>query len=251
LYFMYHVAEVVTAVTREGSPLRNKMKQKKKKIQIPYGVLKMSKKDLKTAIVMRLETEQKIDEPSAEESKEGNHQNIRRIKQINEVQEQYEEARYKISQKEIQQAFRFFARNDGRYKNKISSKDVANKLKRFWPGIGSNEIRSLILEPIDMNRLTQILSTTPLTNDSPLKEAFSIFDPNNTGYIDLNFLSALMVQLGYNAHITSDDVKVLLATADIDGDGRISFDDFRRMMDDASDATVKSEENKNIYENEQ
>ncbi len=222
---MRDLAQVVTAATTREVRKQQVLKQKKK-IQIPYGVLKLSRIELQKNVEMSWaaasQKEEENDEDDGGETKEKEEVVVR----------------HKISNTEITDAFNYFSRIDGptnvpsRYKHKITSKDVTSKLKRFWPGIGSNEIKALIREPIDLNKLTQILNQPPLTNDDPLKEAFSVFDPNDTGFVDMDQLTAIMQQMGYSSHITPDDVKVLLATGDKDGDGRISFEDFKRMVED-------------------
>ena len=62
----------------------------------------------------------------------------------------------------------------------------------------------------------------------PVREAFKVFDPKDTGYVDEKNLKEIMEHVGLGP-ITTEDLKVLIGTADKDGDGKISLEDFRNM----------------------
>jgi Ca2+-binding EF-hand superfamily protein len=47
--------------------------------------------------------------------------------------------------------------------------------------------------------------------------------------MDLNVFKEILSQLGFG-DITDQDVQTLIDTADMDGDGRVSLNDFRRML---------------------
>ena len=51
----------------------------------------------------------------------------------------------------------------------------------------------------------------------------------DTGYVDNETLRRIFEDLGYG-EITDEDLEVLVETADMDKDGRISVEDFRSMM---------------------
>ncbi len=56
-----------------------------------------------------------------------------------------------------------------------------------------------------------------------------MYDPNGTGYVDSETLRGIFESLGYG-EITDEDVAVLVETADVDRDSKISLDDFRHML---------------------
>jgi len=58
--------------------------------------------------------------------------------------------------------------------------------------------------------------------------AFSSFDLNNDGYIDKEELAQAMEMIGFK--MTSDEIEEMIREADKDGDGKISFDEFREKM---------------------
>ena len=62
-----------------------------------------------------------------------------------------------------------------------------------------------------------------------MKEAFKVYDPQGTGFVDHETLRSIFENLGYG-EITDEDLAVLVETADADGDGKISLDDFRGML---------------------
>jgi len=58
--------------------------------------------------------------------------------------------------------------------------------------------------------------------------AFSSFDLNNDGYIDKEELAQAMEMIGFK--MTPDEIEEMIREADKDGDGKISFDEFREKM---------------------
>ncbi|KAL0480098.1 calcium-binding protein CML28 [Acrasis kona] len=228
--------------------------RQKKKIQIPYGVLKLSRIELQknveegwAAATQKEDKKVENTKPSTQETEDLNieheeadaAEDSEKANQPTPVTTQPRFERYNITRFEIEECFKYFAliNNDKvnaqpQYKKRINPKDVKEKLMKLWPNIGPNEVRSLLRDPnFTLEKLCQILDKTPLTNDDCLREAFKVFDPDDTGFVDLDHLAAIMTQMGYNHTITADDVRVLLVTADKDGDGMISFEDFKNMTE--------------------
>lgn len=63
---------------------------------------------------------------------------------------------------------------------------------------------------------------------SEYREAFALFDTDGSGTIDKDELRALFQSLG--KHPTEEQLDAMIAKADVDGDGFISFGEFCRMM---------------------
>lgn len=133
----------------------------------------------------------------------------------------------KISREEVEQAFAFF---DVEKTGVLKPKDLKARLGAFYPHMTNKEYRFLISEPnFTVETLWSLLENNTITNFDPVKEAFRAYDPGNTGYVDPEVLKQIMARMGYG-DMTKDDMEVLIKTADVDGDGRISLEDFRNML---------------------
>ncbi|CAF0810181.1 unnamed protein product [Brachionus calyciflorus] len=66
--------------------------------------------------------------------------------------------------------------------------------------------------------------------DDELKEIFKIFDKNKDGFIDYAELKDVLVRLGEN--ITDDEVMDMIKEADVDGDKKVSYNEFRSILCD-------------------
>lgn len=131
-----------------------------------------------------------------------------------------------ISKEDIEAAFKFF---DIRNRKKITIKDLRTRLKAFYPHMSNREFKLLISEPnFTIETLTKIVNNPIATNFDPVKEAFKVYDPHDTGYVNTEILRGIMKRLGYD-ELNDEDMKVLIQTADVDGDGKISLEDFRQM----------------------
>ena len=68
-----------------------------------------------------------------------------------------------------------------------------------------------------------------LGNFDPTEEAFKAYDPAGTGFVDTATMRSIFETLGYG-EMSEDDIAVLVETADVDRDGKISLEDFRQML---------------------
>eukprot|EP00091_Calanus_sinicus_P004445 TRINITY_DN14766_c0_g1_i1.p1 TRINITY_DN14766_c0_g1~~TRINITY_DN14766_c0_g1_i1.p1 ORF type:complete len:114 (-),score=42.78 TRINITY_DN14766_c0_g1_i1:79-420(-) len=64
--------------------------------------------------------------------------------------------------------------------------------------------------------------------ESDLKEAFMIFDRDKNGYIDMKELKQVANMLG--ATLTKEEVEEFMNEADVDGNGKLDYDEFVKMM---------------------
>lgn len=131
-----------------------------------------------------------------------------------------------LDRREIEAAFQFF---DVHRRKKLTPKDLKMRLSAFYPHLSNKEYKFLVSEPdFTVDTLAGILEHNTLRDFDPIRDAFKVFDPHNTGYIDKHTLKKVMQRLGYG-QITAEDMAVLIETADVDGDGMISFEDFQNM----------------------
>eukprot|EP00741_Cyanophora_paradoxa_P006467 tig00001003_g6262.t1 len=133
----------------------------------------------------------------------------------------------KIDEEELRAAFEFFDVNG---KGKLTPADLKARLTAFYKNLPVREYKFLISEPdFTLKTLTKLLQDNELTNFDPVKEAFKLYDPQETGFVDAEVLRQIFVNLGYG-EISPEDLQVLIECADVDGDGRISLEDFRNML---------------------
>ncbi|KAF2310608.1 hypothetical protein GH714_015384 [Hevea brasiliensis] len=67
-----------------------------------------------------------------------------------------------------------------------------------------------------------------------LKEAFDVFDRNKDGLISVEELGLVLSSLGLNEGKRIEDWKEMIRKVDMDGDGMVNFDEFKRMMRNGS-----------------
>jgi len=69
-------------------------------------------------------------------------------------------------------------------------------------------------------------------------DAFKVFDTDGSGFISREELKAVMENLG--EAMSADDVEQMITDSDVDGDGRVKYEEFVRMMM-SSNATAEPE----------
>ncbi|KAH9279492.1 putative calmodulin-like protein 2 [Echinococcus granulosus] len=70
------------------------------------------------------------------------------------------------------------------------------------------------------------LTSTP--DVATLQETFRVFDKDNDGYITPDELQTVLRQMGLE--VSGSDAADILAEADTDGDGRVTFEEFKKMV---------------------
>ncbi|PVD21372.1 hypothetical protein C0Q70_19545 [Pomacea canaliculata] len=64
--------------------------------------------------------------------------------------------------------------------------------------------------------------------EEELRQAFRVFDKSGCGYITPSDLRAVLQNIGEN--LTEEEIDEMIAEVDIDGDGRIDFEEFIACM---------------------
>ncbi|EKX44255.1 hypothetical protein GUITHDRAFT_95073 [Guillardia theta CCMP2712] len=132
-----------------------------------------------------------------------------------------------VDEEELKAAFDFF---DVHKKGVLTPADLKQRLSVFYKNLPAREYKFLISEPdFTFNTLKKLLVNNELKDFDPVKEAFKVYDPHETGYVDIEVLRSIFINLGFG-EVTNEDVAVLIETADVDGDGKISLADFRKMV---------------------
>jgi len=85
--------------------------------------------------------------------------------------------------------------------------------------------------------LEELLEGNEITGFDPVLEAFKVYDPEGTGYADIDIMRQVFEGLGYT-DLTGDDLEVLVEVADHDKDGMVSIHDFRAMVEQRAAASA-------------
>ncbi|KAF5816360.1 putative EF-hand domain pair protein CML [Helianthus annuus] len=67
-------------------------------------------------------------------------------------------------------------------------------------------------------------------NEEDMMEAFNVFDQNRDGFIAVEELRSVLESLGLKQGKVVDDCRRMIMKVDVDGDGRVSFNEFKEMM---------------------
>lgn len=141
---------------------------------------------------------------------------------------------------ELRRVFGMFDRNgDG----KISRKELSESLEKLGIHIPEKEL-SVMIEKIDANGdgcldvdefgelYAAIMEDEErgVNEDEDMREAFNVFDQNGDGFITVDELRAVLSSLGLKQGRTIEECKQMIMKVDVDGDGRVNFDEFRQMM---------------------
>ncbi|RLN16031.1 putative calcium-binding protein CML43 [Panicum miliaceum] len=77
------------------------------------------------------------------------------------------------------------------------------------------------------------LLESKVAGEAELREAFYVFDRDEDGFVSPSELWNVMRRLGMPEGARPEDCRRMIAAHDADGDGRISFREFRAMMENA------------------
>ncbi|CAL0322925.1 unnamed protein product [Lupinus luteus] len=120
----------------------------------------------------------------------------------------------------------------------ITKKELSESLKNLGICISEEDLIQMI-EKIDVNgdgyvdieefgELYQTIMDEK-DEDEDMKEAFNVFDQNGDGFITGEELSAVLSSLGLKYGKTLEDCKSMIKKVDVDGDGMVSFKEFKKM----------------------
>lgn len=76
--------------------------------------------------------------------------------------------------------------------------------------------------------------------DEELKEAFEVFDKDKDGLISVEELGLVLCSLGLKEGKKMEDCKEMIKTVDMDGDGTVNFNEFKKMMKGGGGLLFKS-----------
>ena len=82
---------------------------------------------------------------------------------------------------------------------------------------------------IDFEEFIELMVNHGHNIDENIAESFKVFDRDGDGLITEDELHITMNNLG--EPMNEDEVKAMIAEADLDGDGKINFKEFQLLMD--------------------
>lgn len=81
---------------------------------------------------------------------------------------------------------------------------------------------------IDFDEFLILMGNQHSDPDQELRNAFKVFDTDNSGSISREELQSLMTQLGQN--LSDAEIDAMMEMVDENNDGEISFEEFKKMM---------------------
>eukprot|EP00091_Calanus_sinicus_P024289 TRINITY_DN8619_c0_g1_i1.p1 TRINITY_DN8619_c0_g1~~TRINITY_DN8619_c0_g1_i1.p1 ORF type:complete len:167 (-),score=90.13 TRINITY_DN8619_c0_g1_i1:25-480(-) len=120
----------------------------------------------------------------------------------------------------------------------ISNKELLGVMRSMGQNPTEDELQALVME-VDVNGdgtidFEEFLGMMEKSNkegegeESGIKEAFKIFDRDGNGYIDVKELKKVVSMLG--TMLSKEEVDDFMREADVDGNGKLDYDEFVNMM---------------------
>ncbi|KAF3445230.1 hypothetical protein FNV43_RR14924 [Rhamnella rubrinervis] len=148
-----------------------------------------------------------------------------------------EKSSNKQSMDEVQQIFDKFDKNgDG----KISCKELKNVLRALGSETSTEEVKRIMAE-IDKNGDGYIdprefalfycgggSNGDDQSDANDLRDAFDLYDADKNGLISASELHSVLKGLGEKCSLS--DCRRMIKSVDVDGDGNVNFDEFKKMM---------------------
>ncbi|XP_009595960.1 calcium-binding allergen Ole e 8-like [Nicotiana tomentosiformis] len=138
---------------------------------------------------------------------------------------------------DMEEVKKVFARFDANGDGMISGDELSGVLKALGSDTSPDEVERMMAE-IDTDRdgciNLQEFADFCKSDDSvdggakELKEAFDLYDQDHNGLISAAELHQILNRLGQNC--TVQDCTRMITSVDADGDGNVSFEEFKQMM---------------------
>lgn len=153
---------------------------------------------------------------------------------------------------EFKEAFRLFDKDgDG----SITKEELGRVMRSLGQFAREEELQQM-LEEVDINgdgyfsfeEFVEIVYNMGTTaeertadqEEKELRDAFRVFDKHNRGYISASDLRAVLQCLGED--LSEEEIEDMIKEVDVDGDGRIDFNEFVHALGEPSDGFDEEEE---------
>lgn len=152
---------------------------------------------------------------------------------------------------ELKQVFTTFDKNGDGF---LTKQEIQESLKMIGMKIDSKEVEEMV-ERLDSNgdglidhdefcKLFETVSRNGVVlgskedngggslvdDDGDLKDAFDVFDGDRDGMISVEELSLVLSSMGMKEGKRIKDCQEMIRMVDLDGDGMVNFDEFKKMM---------------------
>ncbi|XP_047329060.1 probable calcium-binding protein CML27 [Impatiens glandulifera] len=143
-----------------------------------------------------------------------------------------------------------FSRFDTNGDGKISVTELVHVMKACGSNTSEDEVQRM-MEAIDTDRdgFFNLEEFTTFCGSSggddsengvrELKDAFELYDKDNNGLISSGELQQMMTNIGEKCSV--DDCELMIKPVDSNGDGSVSFDEFKKMITDSGTTAATGE----------
>lgn len=134
-----------------------------------------------------------------------------------------------ISPQELQAAFSLL---DPEKSGIVTLKNLQKSLSIFYPEMTKKDYKLIMNNKKEMTHeeIESLVIDNEITNFDPVAEAFKAYDPKGLGAINDDKLRAIFAHFGFG-ELSNEEYDIIINSIDIDGDGVISLDDFRSVID--------------------
>jgi len=132
----------------------------------------------------------------------------------------------------LKEAFSLF---DADHDGEITVHELGRVMRNHGLNPTDDELKDMIRNvdknsngAIDFNEFIEMMVRRDAKVEEDVMHAFRVFDRDGDGYISVEELRLTMNNLG--EPLTDHEVRSMIEEADLDGDGRINFQEFARLM---------------------
>jgi centrin-1 len=145
--------------------------------------------------------------------------------------------RGELSEEQVQEIRGAFDLFDTDGSGTIDAKELKAAMKALGFEPTKEEVRRMITDTgsdetgaISFSQFLQVMTKRMEERDpeEQMRQAFRLFDDDNTGRISFKNIKRVSIELGEN--LTDEELREMIEEADRDGDGEISYEEFVRLM---------------------
>lgn len=135
---------------------------------------------------------------------------------------------------ELKQAFALFDMDGS---GEVSTDELGTVLETLGQKVTQEELVQIIAEvdqdgggSVDFDEFVDLMSSRMSENNEEydIIDVFKVFDQDGSGYITAAELRHVMMNL--DEELTDKEIDNLICEADVDGDGQIGYDEFKRLI---------------------